>query len=224
MNFSTTFRITGRDKGLKLMIASRRLRNSGEKILSTGGGILAFPAVPAEPDGGLFEFRGPGVRGHDDNGIPEVDCPAVVVGQLAIVHDLEKDIVDVRMSLFELVKQQHAMRVLVHAVCQQSPLVEPDVSWRGSDQPRNGVPFHVLGHVEAVQLDRQGLRQLASDFRLADPGWTREQVVADGFFRFPKAGTRKLDGRRQRLDCHILTKYGPLEGPLEVHEQLAVTL
>ena len=75
-----------------------------------------------------------------------------MVGQLAVVHDLKEDVVNVRMRFLDLVQQQHAMRMLVDAVRQHATLVKADVAGRRAYQPADSVLFHVLGHIEAQQF------------------------------------------------------------------------
>ena len=76
-----------------------------------------------------------------------------MIGQLAVIHHLQQDVVDIRMRLLDLVEQQHAMRVLVDAIGQQAALIEPDIARGRADQPRDGMLFHVFRHVEAQKLD-----------------------------------------------------------------------
>ena len=83
------------------------------------------------------------------------------------------------MSLLDLVQQQHGMRMLVDGVGQQPALVEPDIAGRRADQAADGVPLHVLAHVEAGQVDAERAGKLARDLGLADAGRAAEQVVAD---------------------------------------------
>ena len=92
---------------------------------------------------------------------------------------------------------------LVIAFGQLAALVEADVARRRADQPRHRVPLHVLGHVEAQQLDAQAERELARDFRLADAGGAAEQEVADRLARIAEARARHADGRRpaRRSPC-----------------------
>ncbi len=72
------------------------------------------------------------------------------------------------MRLLDFVQQEHAVRVLVHAIGQKAALVEPDIAGRRADQPRNRVALHVFRHVEAQQLDAERGSQLAGNLRLAD--------------------------------------------------------
>ena len=58
-----------------------------------------------------------------------------MVRQLAVVHHLQQDVEQVRMRLLHLVEQQHAMRMLVDAVGQETALVEADIAGRRADQP-----------------------------------------------------------------------------------------
>jgi len=93
-----------------------------------------------------------------------------MVGELAVIHDLQQDVEQVRMGLLNLVQQQHAMRMLVDRVGQEAALVEPDIARRGADQARDRVPLHVFRHVEARDLDAERAGELAGDLGLADAG------------------------------------------------------
>ncbi len=107
-----------------------------------------------------------------------------MIGQFAVVHDLQQDVEHVRVGFFDLVEQQNAVWLLINAVGQQAALVEPDVPWRGADQTRYGVFFHVFGHVEPQELNAECVSQLFGDLGFSHTCWTGEQIVANGFFRF----------------------------------------
>ncbi len=146
-------------------VAEFRAEQPGDRLL-----VVAFALRAVEADRGLGEIGSAGVRGHDQDDVLEVDLLAVMVGQLAVIHDLQQDVEQVRMRLLDLVEQEHGMRMLVDAVSEQSALVEADIAWRRADQARHGVPLHILAHVEAEQLDAQQKRELARDLGLADAG------------------------------------------------------
>ena len=113
----------------------------GRKGPLDGGRILALAPVTTEADSGLGHFRGPGVRGHDQDDVPEIDLPPVVVGQLAVVHHLQQDVEHVRVRLLDLVEQKHAMRMLIDPVGQKTALIEPDIARRRADQAADGACF-----------------------------------------------------------------------------------
>ena len=56
---------------------------------------------------------------------------------------------------------------LVIGLGELAALVEADVARRRADQPRHRMPLHVLGHVEADQLDAEAIRELPRDLGLA---------------------------------------------------------
>ncbi len=58
-----------------------------------------------------------------------------MICQFAVVHDLQKNIEQVAMGLFDFVEQKDAMRVLVNAIRQQAALVKPNVTGRCANQP-----------------------------------------------------------------------------------------
>ncbi|MDT4809889.1 hypothetical protein FQZ97_427910 [compost metagenome] len=84
------------------------------------------------------------------------------------------------------------------------------------------MPLHVLGHVEAHQLDAQRLGQLPRHFGLADPGGTGEEEGADRLVRRLQPGPGQLDRGGQRFDGIALAEHGELEVALEIAQQLLV--
>src|SRR6185437_12740079 len=147
---------------------------------------------------------------------------AVVVGQRAVIHHLQQDVEDVWVRLLDLVHQQNAVRMLGDRLGELPALVEADVPGRRADQARNRVPLHVLGHVEAQQLDAETERQLAGDLGLAYTGRTREQEVADRLARIAQARSRHPDRRDQRVDRQILAEDDILQIPVERLQRVAV--
>ena len=114
------------------------------------------------------------------------------------------------------------MRVLVDGVGQQASLIKPNITRGCADEPRDRMPLHVLGHVEARDLDTQRGGQLARHFGFADAGGAGEEVVADRLFSVPQAGARELDGGGKRLDGGILAEHHVLEVALQGPQYLLV--
>ena len=162
------------------------------------------------------------VGGHDQHHVAEIGLAPVVVGQRAVVHHLQQDVEDVRMRLLDLVEQQHRVRLLGDGLGQQPALVESDIARGRADQPRHGVTLHVLGHVEAHQLDAQREGQLPSHLGLAYARGAREQERADGLLGSCQTRTRHLDGGRQCLDGRILAEHHVLQVALQILQLAAV--
>ena len=79
------------------------------------------------------------------------------------------------MRLFYFVQQHDCMWILGDCFGQQAALIETDISRRRTDQSRDCVSLHVLGHVEANQLHTHNHRKLTGHFGLADAGRTGKQ-------------------------------------------------
>ena len=156
--------------------------------------------------------------------VAEIDLLAVVVGELAMVHDLQQHVEKIRVRLLDFVEQQHAMRMLIDAIGEQAALVEADIAGRRADQARNGVPFHVFRHVEADELDAERRGKLLCDFGLADAGGTGKQIASDRLLGLAQAGARELDRRRERLDRLVLAVDDGLQGLLEMPQHLGIVL
>ena len=108
-----------------------------------------------------------GVARHNNHGIAEVHSASLPVRQSAILHNLQKQVENIRMSLLNLVQQHHAIRLTAYSVRQLTALLIAYIAGRRTNQPRCRVLFHILGHIKAQhsafiakKLRRQRLRQL----------------------------------------------------------------
>ncbi|MNK55171.1 hypothetical protein D3C87_741790 [compost metagenome] len=177
-----------------------------------------------ETDRRTVQGLGPRVRRHDEDDVAEVSLAAIVVGQCAVVHDLQQDVEDIRVRLFDFIEQQHAVRLLGDGFGKEPALVEPHVARRRADQARHRVAFHVLRHIEAQQLHAQRECQLAGHFGLAHARGTGKQESADRLFRLAQARPRHLDGRGQRIDGAVLAKDHGLQVAIKGGELAAVVV
>ena len=192
---------------LKATVASSRLRNSGVNSFLIASSSCALDLAAAEADGVALGVGGAGVGGHDQDHVAEVDLLAVRVGERAVVHDLQQDVVDVLVRLLDLVEQHDRVRMLVDGVGQEAALVEADIAGRRADQAADGVALHVLAHVEAQQLDAERQGQLPGGLGLAGAGGAGEQVAADRLVAVAQARPRHLHGRGELVDRFFLAEH-----------------
>src|SRR5471032_1340606 len=128
------------------------------------------------------------------------------------------------MRFFDFIEQQYGVRLLGDRFGQQAALVETNVARRRADQARHGVTLHVLGHVEADQLDAEDEGQLLGHLGLADAGRTGEQEGADRLVGLAQAGARHLDGRGQRFDGRVLAEHHVAQVAVDGLQLAAVVL
>ena len=178
---------TEADDGIQTVAELRR-----EHPLDIRHFVAGFLLV-GEADRALLQTFRTCIRGHHDDHVAEVGLATIVIRQGAMVHDLQQDIENIWMRLFNFVEQQHGMRFLGNRFGQQTALVETDVTRRRANQATDSMTLHVLGHVEANQLDAKNEGQLLCHFGLADTGWTREQERADWLVSLAQTGTCHLD-------------------------------
>ena len=186
--------------------------------LDAVGGVVRLH----EADGRAVHLERAGIGGHDDDHVAEIRLAAVVVGERAVVHDLQQQVEHVRVRLLDFVEQQHAMRMLGDRLGQQTALVETHVPRRRADQARHRVALHVLGHVEADEFDAHGDGKLARDLGLADARRTGEQETADRLSLIAQARARHLDGRGQRFDGLVLAEDHQLQIALQIAQHFLV--
>jgi hypothetical protein len=71
----------------------------GEQLLHGLVACIFLADIGAEADAFLGHVAGAGIGGHDQDDIAEIDRLAMVIGQAAIIHDLQQDVEQVRMGL-----------------------------------------------------------------------------------------------------------------------------
>ena len=171
---------------------------------------------------GLLQIGGAGVGGHDDHHVAEIGLATVVVGQRAVIHDLQQDVEDVRVGLLDFVEEQHGVGLLGDGFGEQAALVEADITRWGPDQPGNGMTLHVFRHVETLQLDAQAVGQLLGDLRLADAGRAGKQEGTDRLARVAESGAGHLDCLGECVDRLVLAEDDRLEVAVKVLQRAAV--
>src|SRR5271170_3168639 len=164
------------------------------------------------------------VGGHDQNDVPEVDLFARMIRQFPVVHDLQQDVEEIWMGLFDLIEEQHAMGMLVDRVGQEAALVKADIAGRRADQTRDGVALHIFRHVKADEFDAEALGQLTRRLSLADPGGAGEEIAPDRPFGIAQARAGKLNRRGERADRRILPVDDALERLLKMLKNFRVVL
>src|SRR6516225_5412480 len=99
------------------MMSSNRFKNSGlntrfdsSRILSRIASYDPWPAMAPKPSAvWRLISSAPHVRGHDDDRVPEIDLLAKAVSDfaLALFQNLEQEVHDIRMSLFDLIEEHN---------------------------------------------------------------------------------------------------------------------
>ena len=168
------------------------------------------------------------VRGHHDHRVAEVDRATLAVGQASVVEHLQQQVEHVGVRLLDLVEQHDRVRVAPHALGELPGLVVADVSGRGADEARHGVPLAELAHVEAD--DRAARRRRATtasalrQLGLADTRRAEEQERTDRPVRVAHAGAVAAHGLGDRGDRVVLADDARVQLVLEVAEALALAL
>src|SRR5258706_8643871 len=98
------------------------------------------------------KFMQPGgtdITGHDNDGVFEIDRATLTICQAAIVENLQQHVEDLRRGLLDLIEEYNAIGPAADGFGKLTSLLIADIAWRGTNQPRDAVLFHVLGHVDA---------------------------------------------------------------------------
>src|SRR5262249_36546636 len=143
---------------------------------------LGLAEIEADPTAAAESIRAD-IRCHDENRVAEIHRAALCIAELAVLHDLQQQVEDLRVGLLDLVKEHDAVGTSPHTLGQLSGLVVPYISRGRSGEPRSVVALHKLRHVdldERVLAPKERGRQRACQLGLADTSRTREDEGADG--------------------------------------------
>ena len=140
--------------------------------------------------------------------MPEVDHPAGVVGQPAVVEDLQEDVPDVRVRLLELVEQHDREGVLAQ---------RRDEAGGGGvgagalgEQPLEALRRLELAHVEPHEPRLRAEHRLGErlgELRLAGPGGADEEEDAERAARIREPRLEQRDALDQAVDCLGLSQH-----------------
>ena len=148
--------------------------------------------TPLKTDRRVFLDRsGADVGSHDENHVLEVHLAPVAVGEVTIVHDLKKHVVDIRVGLLNLVKKHDRVRPAPHLLRELATLIVAHVPGGRSGQPRHTEAFHVLRHVdpdERTLMAEQKFRKSTRQFGLADACGAQKDKRSDRAARVLETG------------------------------------
>ncbi len=120
---------------------------------------------------------------HDDEGIAEIHLVAARVRKVSLFHDLKEHVEDLRVRLFNLIKDDDRVRAAADRLGQLTGVFVTHVAGRRTHQTRRRVTLHELGHVElhqCVLAAEQELGQRLGQLGLAHAGGAEENERADG--------------------------------------------
>ena len=87
------------------------------------------------------------VTRHDDHRVLKVHRTSLTVGHTTVIKHLQKDVENIRVSLFHLIEQNDAIRFTANGLCQVAAFLIAHISRRCTDQTSHRVLFHELTHI-----------------------------------------------------------------------------
>src|SRR5437588_7528354 len=130
------------------------------------------------------------VRGHNQDGVLEVNRAPLRVGEPSVVENLQEHVENVRVRLLYLVEEDDAVGAASDGLGQLPALLVADVTGRRADHARDGMLLHILRHVEAnhrALVVEQKFGERARRLGLADARRAEEDERADGAVRVLEA-------------------------------------
>src|SRR5258707_485103 len=88
------------------------------------------------------------IAGHDDDRILKIYHPTLVIGKPAVIHYVQQDVQDTRMSLFDLIQQDDGIGLAPDGFGELTAFVIPDIAGRRADKPANRMLLLVFAHVD----------------------------------------------------------------------------
>ncbi len=150
---------------------------------------------------------------------------AVRVRDFPVFQRLQEQVLHVMMRLFELVEEQHRMRMLADGIGEAVALAIADISGGRTEQLRDGMPFGEFGHIELHQCFFAAEKLFCEgfcEFRLSRARRTDEQETRARTFGVGQTETRALHGFRDGAHRFRLPEHRARETLLERDELLAL--
>ena len=167
------------------------------------------------------------VGGHDDDGVLEADHLALRIRQTAVIENLQQHVEDIRVCLFDLIKQYNGIRLAAHCLGQLTALIKAYISRRRTDETRHRVLLHVLRHIETdhgLFVTEHGFRKRLAQLGLAYAGRAEENERADGAILIFQADSAAADGLCNGRDGFVLTDDTLVQRIFKMQQALAFFL
>ena len=156
---------------------------------------------------GLCDIARADVRGHDDDGVGEVDSTALPIRQTSFIQNLEQDIEDVRVCLLDLIEQHDRVRTTSHCLGELATLVVAHIARGSAHKFRDLVLLHKLRHVKADQgilRAEQEFRECLRKLGLTDAGGSQKDEGTTRTARVFERRAASSDGAGHRGDRLVL--------------------
>ena len=165
------------------------------------------------------------IRGHNDHGIFKIHRPALGIGHPPIIENLQQDVKDIVVRLLDFIKEDNRIGLATHRFGELAAFLVPDIPRRRTNEPGDGMPLHVLAHVDAYHVlfgIEQRLSQRLGEFGLPYTGRPKEDERANRPARVfnPSAGANHGIGHQTH---RLILAYDALMQNL-VEAQKLVTL
>ena len=147
------------------------------------------------------------VRGHDDDGVLEIDRSPLPVRDPAVIEHLQQHVEHVRCAFSISSKSTTEYGLRRTASRKLAAFLVTDVSRRRADQSRDGVFLHVFAHVDpdhGVLVVEQKFRERAGQLRFADASWSEKNERAERAIRILQTGAGAAHGVRNGFDRFVL--------------------
>src|SRR5215216_6678013 len=170
---------------------------------------------------GLVDRLRPDVGGHDQDDVLEVHGAALRVRELPVLKDLQHDVEDVGVGLLDLVEENDRVGTPADLLGELAALVVADVAWRRTDETRDRVALHVLGHIEpdhGVLVAEEVFGERTGELGLADSCRTEKDERAAGTVRVFYAGEGTPYGAGYGLNSLVLPDDAPVQGVFHLQQ------
>ena len=186
--------------------------------LARGGEAEALP---------LHGIPCPDIAGHDDHAVAKIDGMPLAVGEAPVFKYLEKDIENIGMGLFDLVKEHHRVGPPPKGLRKLAALLVAHVARGRAYQFSDLVALHILTHVEphhGILAPEKELRERTGQLRLPDSRRSKEEKAPDRPIGILQTAPGSPDGPRDGVDGFGLVHHAMVDLLLHAHQSCGFLL
>ncbi len=130
----------------------------------------------------------------------------MVICEACIVHNLQQNIHDISMRLFDFIEQEERVWVLANRLDKKPPFLIAHIARRRTDEFRHAMLFHIFAHIDALKMDTKLTCNLTCKLCLAHACGSSKEKCPNRAIGHIEPSACALERINKTRNCIILPK------------------